>query len=133
MPRKTSNRPTDAELAILMVLWERGPSTVREVHQGLTHSDKIGYTTVLKTLQIMTDKGLVRRDESRRAHVYGARRSQEQTQMRLLGDLLERAYRGSASKLVVQALSSKRASKEEIEEIRKLLDRMSGEIENDSD
>jgi predicted transcriptional regulator len=133
MPRKPSNRPTDAELAILHVLWEHGPSTVREVHERLTHSDKIGYTTVLKTLQIMTEKGLVRRDVSRRAHVYAARRSQEQTQKRLLGDLLERAYRGSAGKLVVQALSSKRATQEEIEEIRKLLDRISGETENDGD
>lgn len=133
MPRKPSSHPTDAELAILQVLWDSGPSTVREVHDKLTHSGKIGYTTVLKTLQIMTDKGLVRRDESQRAHVYEARRSQEQTQKRLLGDLLERAYRGSAGKLVVQALSSKRASKEEIEEIRKLLDQMSGETKNDGD
>lgn len=133
MPRKPSLRPTDAELAILHVLWERGPSTVREVHRIISHSGRIGYTTVLKTLQIMTEKGLVRRNVSRRAHVYVARSSQEQTQKRLLGDLLERAYQGSAGKLVVQALSSKRATKEEIDEIREVLDRMTGETENDGD
>ncbi len=131
MPRKPSNRPTDAELAILQALWEAGPCTVREVHENITHYQKVGYTTVLKTLQIMTDKGLVRRDESQRAHVYEARRSEEQTQKRLLGDLLDRAYRGSAGKMVVQALSTQPASKEEIEEIRRLLDDMSREDGDD--
>lgn len=133
MPRKPSNHPTDAELAILQVLWESGPCTVREVHERLTNSDKIGYTTVLKTLQIMAEKDLVRRDESQRAHVYAARRSEEQTQQRLLGDLLERAYRGSAGKMVMQALSARVASRQELDEIRTLLDRMSGEIEDDGD
>ena len=84
MPRKPRNRPTDAELAILQVLWEAGPCTVREVHEKLTNYHNVGYTTVLKTLQIMTDKGLVRRDESQRAHVYAAQRSEEQTQKRLV-------------------------------------------------
>jgi predicted transcriptional regulator len=113
MPRKPNNHPTDAELAILQVLWEAGPRTVREVHEKLTNYQTIGYTTVLKTLQIMTDKGLVRRDESQRAHVYEAERSEEQTQKRLLSDLLDRAYRGSAGKMVMQALSSQPASKDE--------------------
>jgi predicted transcriptional regulator len=132
MPRKPSKRPTDAELAILQVLWEDGPSTVRDVHEKLTNYQTVGYTTVLKTLQIMTDKGLVRRDESQRAHVYEARRSEEHTQKRLLGDLLERAYRGSASRMVVQALSSQPASKQEIEEIRRILDDMSREAGDDN-
>jgi predicted transcriptional regulator len=131
MPRKPSNHPTDAELAILQVLWESGPCTVREVHEQLTNSEQIGYTTVLKTLQIMAEKDLVRRDESQRAHVYAARRSEEQTQQRLLGDLLERAYRGSAGKMVMQALSARVASRQELDEIRTLLDRMSGEIDDD--
>ena len=133
MPRKPSNHPTDAELAILQVLWASGPCTVREVHEQLKNSDKIGYTTVLKTLQIMAEKDLVRRDESQRAHVYSARRSEEQTQQRLLGDLLERAYRGSAGKMVMQALSARVATRQELDEIRTLLDRMSGEIDDDGD
>jgi BlaI family penicillinase repressor len=133
MPRKPNVHPTEAELAILQVLWRDGPSTVRHVHEQLTVSQKIGYTTVLKTLQIMTEKGLVRRDESQRAHVYAARRSEEQTQKRLLGDLLDRAYRGSAGKLVMQALSSRRASPEELAAIRRMLDEMSGETKNGDD
>ena len=127
MPRKPSSRPTDAELAILRVLWTRGPSTVRDVHFELTQSNNVGYTTVLKTLQIMTEKDLVFRDESKRAHVYAAARSEEETQQHLLRDLLERAYEGSTAKLVVQALSSKRATAEEIAEIRRLLDKISGD------
>ena len=127
MPRKPSNRPTDAELTILRVLWDRGPSTVKDVHEELSQDTKVGYTTVLKTLQIMTEKALVTRDESQRAHVYAAARSEEQTQQHLLRDLLERAYEGSASKLVMQALSTKRATAEEIAEIRRLLDELSGE------
>lgn len=133
MPRKPSDHPTEAELAILQVLWRDGPSTVRNVHEQLTEGHKIGYTTVLKTLQIMTDKDLVRRDESQRAHVYIAQRSEEQTQRRLLGDLVERAYRGSAGKLVMQALSSERASKKELAAIREMLDEMSGDTNDGSD
>jgi predicted transcriptional regulator len=127
MPRKPSNRPTDAELVILRVLWDRGPSTVKDVHEELSQNNKVGYTTVLKTLQIMTEKDLVTRDESRRAHVYSASRTEEQTQKHLLRDLLERAYEGSASKLVLQALSTKPATAEEIAEIRRLLDELSGD------
>jgi BlaI family penicillinase repressor len=131
MTRKPANRPTDAELAILQVLWDRGPSTVRDVHHRLGRSGTVGYTTVLKTLQIMTEKGLVRRDESRRAHVYSAMKSEEQTQQGLVGDLLDRAFQGSAGKLVLRALSSRRASREEIAEIRALLEQMTGEDDDE--
>ena len=116
-------RPTDAELAILRVLWERGPSTVRQVHDVLV--SRVGptaYTTALKLMQIMTEKGLVRRDDSDRTHIYQARLSEEQTQRQLVRDLLERAFGGSASKLVMQALNAKRATPEELGEIRKLIE-----------
>ena len=115
-------KPTDAELAILRVIWEQGPSTVRHIQQILDRARPTGYTTVLKLLQIMTEKGLVRRDESERSHVYRARFSEDQTQRQLLGDLLDRAFAGSTSRLVVQALSSRKASAEELAAIRKLLD-----------
>ena len=121
-------RPTDAGLAILSVLWERGPSTVREVHDALSATHDTGYTTVLKLLQIMTDKGLVVRDESQRAHVYSSRHSEQRTQRQLLGDLIDRAFRGSPAQLVMQALSATRASAEELTAIRQLLDRMEGEV-----
>ena len=124
-------RPTPAELGILRVLWRHGPCTVREVHEALAEEETTGYTTVLKTLQIMTEKKLVRRDETRRAHVYATRHSEEQTQKGLLGDLLRRAYRGSAGKMVMQALSAGAASKRELEDIRALLDRMSKEVKDD--
>lgn len=117
-------RPTDAELAILRVLWDRGPSTVREVHEALRASQSSGYTTVLKLLQIMIDKGLVVRDESERAHVYGARLSEQRTQRQLLGDLVDRAFGGSSAKLVLQALSGRRATDEELRDIRALLDEL---------
>jgi predicted transcriptional regulator len=115
-------RPTDAELEILTVLWQRGPSTVREVHDSLNTGRETGYTTVLKLLQIMSEKDLVRRDETQRAHVYEARLAQETTQQQLVGDLLERAFDGSAMNLVMQALQTKRASAEELSQIRDLLD-----------
>ena len=126
MARKTGVRPTGAELEILGVLWERGPSTVREVHHRLARGRDLGYTTVLKTLQIMAEKGLVRRDESQRAHVYSARLPEAQTQRQLVRDLLERAFDGSAMKLVMHALADRRASPEEIARIRQLLDEMEG-------
>jgi predicted transcriptional regulator len=128
MARKPLPRPTDAELAILRVLWERGPSTVREVTEALAAQREVGYTTALKLLQIMTDKGLVRRDEAQRTHVYTARHSETHTQRQLVGDLLERAFGGSAQKLVMQALAARRATPEELAEIRRLLD----EIERDT-
>jgi len=125
MPSKSLlPRPTDAELEILNVLWERGPSTVREVHEVLLKSKDIGYTTVLKLMQIMSEKGLVSRDETDRRHVYEAERAQDETQRQLLSDLLDRAFKGSATQLVQQALSSKKASREELAEIRRMLDEL---------
>src|SRR6187401_2412075 len=124
MPKNApAPRPTDAELAILRVLWERGPSTVRQVHEVLiVRVGLTAYTTALKMLQIMTEKGLVRRDDTERTHVYQARLSEEQTQRQLVRDLLDRAFGGSATKMVMQALNAKRASAEEMIEIRKLID-----------
>jgi predicted transcriptional regulator len=113
-------RPTDGELAILRVLWEGGPATVREVHERLGRDT--AYTTVLKLLQIMTTKGLVTRDERRRTHVYAAAAPASQTQRQIVKDLVERVFGGSAGRLVLQALSAKRASAEEMAEIRRLLD-----------
>jgi BlaI family transcriptional regulator, penicillinase repressor len=115
-------RPTDAELSILRVLWERGPSTVRQVHDVLNRDRPTAYTTALKLLQIMTEKGLVRRDDTDRTHIFQARLSQEQTQRQLIRDLLDRAFGGSASKLVMQALAARRATPEELGEIQKLID-----------
>jgi predicted transcriptional regulator len=118
-------KPTEAELAILRVLWRRGPSTVKEVHEAL--ASPTGYTTTLKLLQIMADKGLVLRDESQRAHLYRARLAEEQTEGQLVGDLLDRVFDGSASRLVQRALASRPASADELAEIRRLLDRLEGE------
>jgi predicted transcriptional regulator len=116
-------RPTDAELAILRILWERGPSTVRQVHEVLAGRDRpTAYTTALKLMQIMTEKGLVRRDETDRTHVYHPRLTEEQTQRQLVRDLLERAFGGSSSKLVMQALNAKRTTPEELGEIRRLIE-----------
>ena len=123
MPRRDASRPTDAELEILNVLWQRGASTVRDVHEAISGTGAgVGYTTVLKLMQIMAEKELVRRDESQRAHVYEARLAREQTQRQLIGDLLERAFDGSATKLVMQALSGRKASAEELSTIRDMLD-----------
>jgi predicted transcriptional regulator len=120
-------RPTDAELAILRVLWQRGPATVKEVHAELARRAPTVYTTTLKLLQIMTEKGLVERDEEQRAHLYRTRLREEQTQTQLVGDLLDRAFDGSAGRLVLRALSSRPATAEELAEIRELLDRLEGE------
>ena len=119
--KPTTRRPTDAELAILRVLWSRGPSTVREVAEAMGREG--AYTTVLKLLQIMTGKRLVRRDEAARTHVYEAAGSEARTQRQLVGDLLDRAFDGSAARLVMQALAAKKASREELAEIRKLIER----------
>lgn len=126
MARKATNRPTDAELGILRVLWRRGPSTVREVHEEVDRAAPTGYTTVLKQLQIMTEKGLVVRDERSRAHVYAAREPRQDVQRSLVGDLVDRAFDGSASQLVLQALSARPASADELGEIRRLLDQLEG-------
>jgi predicted transcriptional regulator len=127
MRKKRTPRPTDAELEILRVLWRRGPSTVREVHEELAQAHPAGYTTILKLMQIMHEKGLVSRDAAARAHVYRARAAREETQRQLLGDLLERAFDGSPTKLVMQVLSDRRASAEELEQIRAALDELEGE------
>jgi predicted transcriptional regulator len=122
MTRPERPGPTDAELMILNVLWDQGPCTVRQVHTALSGQHEVVYTTVLKLLQIMTEKGLVARDESQRSHVYRARRKKDETQRQLLRRLVDRAFGGSTEKLVLQALSTKRASKEELSEIRRMLD-----------
>lgn len=122
--KTTAPRPTDAELAILRVLWDRGPSTVREVHDALSTTQGSGYTTVLKLMQIMTDKGLVVRDESQRAHVYVPRLSKQRTQRQLLGDLVDRAFGGSSTKLVLEALAGQHATSKELRDIRALLQRL---------
>jgi len=119
--------PTPAELEILRVLWDRGPSTVRDVHETLERDRPTGYTTVLKLMQIMTDKALVTRDERARAHVYAARVPASDTQRQLVRDLLDRAFGGSALKLVMHALSARKASPAEIARIRHMLDEMEGE------
>jgi len=131
MSRTPAPRPTDAELAILRVLWDRGPSTVRQVHEVLARDRQAAYTTALKLLQIMIEKGLVERDERDRTHVYRARLGEEQTQRQLVRDLADRAFGGSAMKLVVQALASRRASAEELRDIRKAIDEARSRGEKD--
>src|SRR5215471_6327779 len=120
-------KPTASELEILRVLWSRGPSTVREVLDSLNQRKSMGYTGVLKLLQIMTAKGTVRRDETQRAHVYEACRPAEQTKRQLATDMLERVFEGSASQLMMHALSGHRASPQEIEELRRILDAYQGD------
>jgi BlaI family transcriptional regulator, penicillinase repressor len=115
-------RPTDAELAILGVLWQRGPSTVRQVHEALAETRETGYTTTLKLMQIMAEKGLVTRNETARTHIYSAAAGEEQTQSQLVKDLVDRAFGGSAATLVLRALSADDTSDDELQEIRKLID-----------
>jgi BlaI family transcriptional regulator, penicillinase repressor len=115
-------KPTAAELEILRVLWARGPSTVREVHEALSASKSIGYTTVLKLLQIMTEKATVRRDENQRAHIYEACEPAEKTKRDLADDVLQRVFEGSASQLMLHALAGRPTSREEIKELRRMLD-----------
>ena len=116
-----SRKPTASELEILHVLWERGPSTVREVHQALSDKRPIGYTSVLKLMQIMTAKGTLRRNEEQRAHVYEAVQPAEKTKRQLALDVLQRVFDGSASQLMMHALADRKASKEEVDELRRLL------------
>ena len=120
------HRPTKVELSILRVLWEKGPGTVREIQARLSVTRETGYTTALKMLQIMTEKGLVERDEAVRPQIYRAKFSQEKTQKQLLQDLVQRAFGGSVKALVMQAISTKRSSAEDLEAIEKLLDRFEG-------
>jgi BlaI family transcriptional regulator, penicillinase repressor len=123
MVHRRLDRPTNAELAILRVLWERGASTVREVHEALTRREPVGYTTTLKLLQIMVEKKLASRTEEGRMHRYKAAAKEADTQKRLVADLVERAFGGSMAGLVQQALSSRPASDDELVRIRELIDR----------
>jgi predicted transcriptional regulator len=122
----STSHPTKLELEILRALWYNGPRSVRELHAILNAAKPTGYTTVLKMLQIMTDKGLVERDETVRPQIYRARSSQDQTQRRMLRDLIQRAYGGSVKSLVMHALSTKKATAKELDAIEKLLDRVEG-------
>lgn len=128
MPKDSQNRkPTDAEFAILAVIWERGSATVREVYDDLSARQAIGYTTVLKLMQIMHEKGLLERDTGVRPQIYRPARPKTQTQKFLLRDLAERAFGGSPGELALRALSLKRSSPEELQQIRELLDRLEGQ------
>jgi BlaI family penicillinase repressor len=126
MAHEPLQKPTASELEILRVLWTRGPSTVREVHDSLREQKALGYTTVLKLLQIMTAKGTVRRNEEQRAHVYEACLPATETKRQLAGDVLQRVFEGSASELMMHALAGRRTSKKELEELRRLLDEYEG-------
>ena len=117
-----TQKPTVSELEILRILWSRGPSTVREVHEALSKKKQMGYTSVLKLMQIMTEKGSVRRNEDQRAHVYEANHAAEKTKRQLAGDVLQRVFDGSASQLMMHALAARKGTREEIEELRQLLD-----------
>ncbi len=126
MPRPASSQPTEVELQILRILWEQGPSTARQVHNRLAQDRDTNYSTTVKMLSVMLDKGLVKRDETVRPQVFRPADSQERTQQRMLGDLIHKAFDGSAGSLVLQALSSQKASPEELAEIRRLLNELEG-------
>jgi len=126
MNQEPPQKPTVSELEILRVLWARGPSTVREVHEQLSEKKALGYTTVLKLLQIMTAKGTVRRNEEHRDHVYEACQPATETKRQLVGDVLQRVFEGSASELMIHALEGRRTSKKELDELRRLLDEYEG-------
>jgi len=121
MPRPPSSIPTEVELAILHVLWKDGPSTVRQIHDSLKEERGTGYSTTLKMIQVMTEKGLVLKDDSQRPQVYRASKQEEQTQLQLVDDLIQRGFSGSAMKLVLSAVSAKRISADEMKRIRDLL------------
>ncbi len=122
MKQEPRINPTPSELEILQILWSRGPSTVREIHEVLSQEKGVGYTSALKLLQIMTTKGLVQRSEDQRAHVYTAALPAEKTKQQFAADVLQRVFRGSTSQLMQHALSGRRSSKKEIDEIRRMLD-----------
>ena len=122
MKQESRTQPTPSELEILQILWTRGPSTVREIHDELGKEKEVGYTSALKLLQIMTAKGLVTRTEEQRAHVYTTMQPAETTKQQFAADVLHRVFRGSASQLMQHVLSGRRGSKKEIEEIRRMLD-----------
>ena len=124
MPRKTSPQPTEVELAILRVLWDRGPSSVRQVHEALLGTRDTGYSTTLKMMQVMFEKGLLLRDESVRPQVYRPTQPEAQTQTQMVDDLIQKVFGGSARKLVLRAVQSEQVSADELAEIRKLLKQM---------
>jgi BlaI family transcriptional regulator, penicillinase repressor len=126
MARKKTTGPTDGELAILSVLWQKGPSSVREVHEALHQDVETGYTTTLKLMQIMVEKGLLEREDDGRRHIYRPTLSEERTQKDLVQDLLDRVFAGSAEKLVMRALSAKKVSPKELKRIREMLEEMEG-------
>ena len=121
MPRPASPQPTNVELQILSVLWERGPCTVRQVHEALSRTRETGYSTTLKMMQVMRRKGLVARDDSVRPQSYRAARGREQTQLRILDDLVQKAFGGSAKRLVMRMVSAKRISPDEFAEMHHLI------------
>ena len=127
MARRKTARPTDRELTILRILWDNGPSTVRQVNEVMSQDEDTGYTTTLKLMQIMAEKGLVFRDDSQFKHIYRPALTEEKAQKQLVGDLLERAFSGSAEKLVMRALSAKKVSAKELASIRKMLDEFEGQ------
>ena len=127
MAKKQTPQPTERELVILRILWDRGPCTVRQVNEAMNNEKAVGYTTTLKLMQIMAEKKLVVRDESQFKHIYKAALSEERAQKQLVGDLLERAFAGSAEKLVMRALSAKKVSAGELAKIRKMVEKMEGE------
>lgn len=127
MGKNNTQRPTDRELTILRVLWKNGSSTVRQVNEEMNREQRTGYTTTLKLMQIMTEKGLLVRDDSRFQHVFKPAISEEKTQNLVVGDLLDRVFSGSAQKLVMRALSANKVSGEELAQIRSLLDDLEGE------
>lgn len=127
MPRNPSQQLTEVELQVLQVLWDQGPSPVRVIHAALADLRDTNYSTTVKMLSVMLDKGLIRRNEQERPHVYSAVVTRQRAQKRMLGHVIDQLYEGSATSLVLQALSSKKASPEELQQIRKMLDRIEGE------
>jgi BlaI family penicillinase repressor len=127
MARRKNSRPTDRELTILRILWDSGPSTVRQVNEAMSQDEDTGYTTTLKLMQIMAEKGLLLRDNSQFKHVYRPALTEEKAQKQLVGDLLDRAFSGSAEKLVMRALSAKKVSAKELASIKKMLDEFEGQ------
>jgi BlaI family transcriptional regulator, penicillinase repressor len=127
MPRKPSSQPTEVEMDILRALWERGPSTVREIHAALEHRRPVGLTTTLKMVQVMFEKGLLVRDESQRPQVYRPAQAQEKTQLQMLDDMIQRVFGGSAAKLVLRAASAKRISSKELDQIKRMIKKATDE------
>ena len=127
MPRQSSSQPTEVELQILRILWEQGPSTARQIHNRLSSDRDTNYSTTVKMLSVMLDKKMVKRDDSIRPQVFRVATSQQQTQKRMLKDLIQNVYAGSTGSLVLQALASKKASQEDLTEIRRLLEELEGD------